>query len=174
MDTQEAGVAEFTRSGLEAAGFSGFVDIARLRASGCSLVPKEPGVYALLRNTTEPPTFLQSSIGGHYDGRNPTVQVDELKQNWIEGARVVYIGKAGTFGKKTPTLRRRLSLYMRFGAGKACAHWGGRYIWQLAECDDLLVAWKPLSLNHDPLAVERHLIGQFVMLYGKMPFANLL
>lgn len=61
---------------------------------------------------------------------------------------------------------------MRFGSGVACAHWGGRFVWQLADCDELLVAWKPL-LTDDPRRVEQQLLRQFVMTYGKLPFANL-
>ena len=61
---------------------------------------------------------------------------------------------------------------MQFGLGKPCAHWGGRYIWQLADAKDLLVYWKP-TLGRDPRLVEKAMLSKFVEKYGCLPFANL-
>jgi hypothetical protein len=52
-------------------GFEGFVTIAALQVSKCSEVPTKPGVYLLLRSTTEPPDFLSESIGGAVQGEKP-------------------------------------------------------------------------------------------------------
>jgi excinuclease UvrABC nuclease subunit len=85
----------------------------------------------------------------------------------VDGAQVVYIGKA-------TALRKRIAQYRRFGAGTSDAHWGGRYIWQLQDQADLLVAWRVTAAAETARAVETALIGHFMARYrGRMPFANL-
>jgi hypothetical protein len=91
--------------------------------------------------------------------------------NWVNKAKVVYIGKAGGSGSNA-TLQSRLGQYMKFGLGKPSGHWGGRYIWQLADYSDLLVAWLPTP-NDEPKDVETDLIEAFRHEYGQRPFANL-
>ncbi len=159
------------REDLARSGFQGFSTVRDLRASGLAEVPREPGVYAFLRDTDSAPAFIEPSPGGHFKGKDPTVAVEILHENWVAGSRIVYIGKAGHQGRP-PTLRTRLKQYLDFGAGKPVGHWGGRYIWQLADSDDLLVCWQP-TVDRDPEVVERELIGAFVAAHGRTPFANL-
>lgn len=162
---------DFSRQGLEAAGFTGFASVADLkRPNGCNAIPKQMGVYVIVRESTIPPVFLERSIGGYFKGEDPTLPVEELRRNWISGAYVVYIGKAGGL---TPaaTLRSRLKQYMDFGCGKPTGHRGGRMIWQLADCDELLVGWKPLA-RVEPVVVEQQMIDAFVSAYGMFPYAN--
>lgn len=129
------------------------------------------GVYVVLMESVDEPVFRMASIGGHFKGKDPTVPEQVLMANWVEDAIVVYIGKAGGTASKA-TLQSRLRQYMAFGCGKPVGHWGGRLIWQLANCDDLLVAWKPL-VDQEPRKVEQEMIADFVLLHAAMPFANL-
>lgn len=156
---------------LQQFGFSGFVRIGLLKTTGYAVIPKRPGVYVVVRDSCSPPLFLSVSIGGHFKGKDPTVTVGELTKNWVDGTPVVYIGKAGG-GTSSATLYSRLRQYLEFGKGRDIGHWGGRYIWQLTDSDDLLLAWKPLVVE-DAREVERALIQKFEMRYGKVPFANL-
>jgi hypothetical protein len=89
---------------------------------------------------------------------------EALIANWVDGAEVVYIGKADQ-------LRRRLTQFADFGAGKPIGHWGGRLIWQLPNIGALLVAWKETP-GRVPVEVEAELIEQYRLTYGKPPFAN--
>ena len=163
---------DFSRHGLEVFGFTGFMRVADLKKpGGCNVIPKQMGVYVVVRENAIAPTFLERSIAGHFKGKDPTLPVEELRRNWVNGACVVYIGKAGGPAEDS-TLRSRLKQYMDFGCGRPVGHRGGRMIWQLADCDDLLVAWKLLE-GIEPLDVEQELLEAFDAIYGKRPYANL-
>jgi hypothetical protein len=135
-----AELRRFTREALEAEGFVGFVQFANLPVSG---VPTEPGVYIVCRSTAGEATFLETSPPGRFKGKAPSVTIGLLQAAWVPRAEVLYIGKAGGGATGRRGLRKRLDEYRRHGAGEPIGHWGGRYIWQLADSADLIVAWMP-------------------------------
>jgi hypothetical protein len=118
------------------------------------------------------PEFLDVGSGGYFKKRNPNVSVELLERNWVDGAVILNIGKAGGGGQKA-TLRSRLNCYMQFGQTKAVPHTGGRFIWQLGCSHDLQVCWKVLPADSVPRAIEKELILKFEQAYGSLPFANL-
>lgn len=149
---------------IKEAGFQGFVTVRDLYNSGYDSIPEKGGVYLILRKSILKPVFVAEGTGGYFKGKDPNVSIDELQRNWVEGTCVMYIGKANS-------LRRRLSQYMRFGHGMNVGHYGGRYIWQLADNKDLIVCWKPTE--NIPRSEEFSLIHEFIEHYGNRPFANL-
>lgn len=149
---------------LNDAGFTGFIPVSELREGGLKMIPDFSGVYMVLRVSDVAPKFLATGSGGRFKGKDPNVPVEELKANWVEETPVLYIGKA-------TSLRKRISQYLRFGQGKPVGHWGGRYIWQLADATQLLFCWMPVDGNAD--AVETDMICSFRERYGSRPFANL-
>lgn len=157
---------DFSKPDLEKHGFTGFRSVASLKATGCECAAARPGVYLVFRESDAPPEFLHDSTGGTHKGRSPTVDMSELESEWIDAARVLYIGKTHD------PLRKRVSEYVKCAAGRQHGHWGGRLVWQLADCDDLLIAWKPLD-SEDPLEVEQALLQEFIKRYNRLPFANL-
>lgn len=157
----------WTRAGLEADGFEGFVPFRELRTAG---VPTGPGIYMVLHPSLAPPTFLARTVAGDHRGRDQSVPVALLEAKWVPGAEVVYIGKANVRAKG-PALRARLAEYRRLGEGKDAAHRGGLYVWQLADHEELLVCWKRLP-NELVKPEEDRLIAAFVAQYGRWPFAN--
>ena len=159
----------FSRRGLIASGFSGFLTATAIQAEGYRSVPADPGVYLVYREATSPPAFLTASVGGWFKGKDPSVPVDVLRGGWVATAQVVYIGKVDA-GSSRRGLRKRISEFLQFGDGKPVGHWGGRYIWQLEDHRDLLFAWR---VDATPRRTEGQLIRAFQDAYGARPYANL-
>lgn len=160
---------EWTVDGLKASGFGGFVRFADLPKVD---VPNASGVYVVVRPNVDLPIFIAPSVAGWFKGKDPTVPRAKLSAKWVPKTCVLYIGKAdvGTSGKRS--IRKRLDEYRRHGAGEPIGHWGGRYLWQLSDSDQLLVCWKK-TLPDQAESVESELIADFVAQYGALPFANL-
>lgn len=147
--------------------FTGFLSVDSLKESlTLRQVPDVSGVYLVLRISDVAPVFLESGTGGFFKGKDPNVPIEELKANWVDGTNVLYVGKA-------TSLRKRLGQYIRFGQGKPVGHWGGRYIWQLSDSENLILCWKTVNASEDPDVFETELINRFRSIYGCRPFANL-
>ena len=166
VDPYDASTAAkpFTEGELRKEGFSGF---AKFKGLDFTRVPQSAGVYVLLRAKDDIPVFLDRSRGGHFKQKDPTFDPSVLTGRWVEGAHCIYIGKAGT------SLRRRLQDFRHYGDGRPVGHQGGRYVWQLADADDFVVAWKTTP-GEDSRAVEAALISRFEQLHGAKPLGNII
>ena len=152
-------------SGFKERGWEGFVRLSTLVSKG---VPNVPGVYVVTRESTDDPVIGTEGIHQSEKQAAP-YGAEELTQRWIKGASVVYIGRAST------SLRKRLGQYRRAGMAGGTNHNGGRSIWQLADAEDLLVAWHPVDQDGSGLEaaeIETQLITHFRAEYGNRPFAN--
>jgi transcriptional regulator with XRE-family HTH domain len=147
---------------LAEAGFEGFLRLSAL-VSDMPGVPASPGVYVVIRRSTVPPEFLDRSVGGHFKGEDPTVPVERLAPKWVPDTNTLYFGRASN-------LRSRIKLLARYGNGEPVAHRGGRYLWQLADHHDLIVAWQETT---DQVAREAELVANFEDRHAMLPFANL-
>lgn len=100
------------------------------------------------------------------------VPIAVLQAAWVPAAHVLNIGKAALGASGRRCFKRGPGEYRQYGAGQPVGHAGGRYIWQLADASQLLVAWLQTP-GHDPKLVEDAFIVDFARHYGKRPFANL-
>lgn len=157
-----------TLDGLDLSNFSSPMSVGTLQRTKCAAVPNKPGVYVVLFPTQRRPAFLDKSVGGWLKKKNPSDPATFIRQNWIERATIVYIGKGD--GKKG--LQQRLCEFMNFGLGKAVGHRGGRLIWHLQNNRQLLVRWL-VTPDENPAVVEKRMIATFRHKMGGRPFANL-
>ena len=159
--------SRWARPGLEGVGFEGWHRFGDIRQHLGSIPTSAGGVYVVYREATEPPKFLARSPAGRWRG-DPSEDVAVLTKRWIEGVGIVNIGKA-----KHGQLRRRLRAFHSFGSGGSARHAGGRYVWQLADAWDCLIAWREEPIGVVPRDVEKAMIADFYAEYGKRPFANI-
>jgi hypothetical protein len=150
-------------------GFTGFRPFKQL---DINRVPQGPGIYAVLKPEGFERLFLAKSVGGRFKRRDPSLLQADLETEWIEDADVLYIGKAGPGSTGNRGLRKRIQEFADFGLGKPVGHWGGRLIWQLADSESLVIAWKEFSAV-EVNAAEAAYHAEFISIYGKLPFANL-
>lgn len=155
------------RSDPEYTGFEGFLPL-RSVLENLSLIPGKPGIYVVVRKNRSRARFNSRSAAGRFKDRDPTHPVEKLKEKWVPGATVVYIGKAGPAASRS--LRKRIRELVQFGSGKPVAHWGGRALWQLQGIWGAQIAWKTTA--SDPRDAERQMIKEFVLRFGRLPYAN--
>jgi hypothetical protein len=148
-------------------GFGGFVPIKELMGKRCEQVSREPGIYIVSIPKGFVPKFLPNSPVSAYKGKNPSESVQKLKENWVTGTTVIYIGMT------TESLQKRLKRYMQFGTGRPTSHYGGRLIWQLENIHSCPLAWMVLAGKNQIEEAEKSLIERFKKQYGRFPFANL-
>jgi len=142
---------------LDKAGFVGWVPLVGIQATA---LPKLHGVYVVVRTAESERAFITTNAA-EKGTRAKAYPVTELENQWLTTTPVLYIGKAaGSRG-----LAQRLVPFGR----KATSHSGGRSIWQLADADDLLVAWR---IARDASALEMAMIAAFALKFGQRPFAN--
>ena len=78
---------------LRRIGFDGFVAVTNLLPGILFNVPALPGVYLVLHDRTSNPKFLEIGTGGHFKGKNPNQPIARLKDEWVDGAAIVYVGQ---------------------------------------------------------------------------------
>ena len=170
MTSAPASQERFTEAWFRAAGFSGFQTVGELRSTNLEAVPRDPGVYIVIRVDSSPPAYLAQSDGGWFKGNDPTVPTAILTSKWVADAQLLYVGKATGGSNGANGLRKRLGLLLRYGAGKPVGHQGGRYLWQVKGADKYVIAWRVVT---DPTAEENRLLADFSEAYGAYPFANI-
>lgn len=160
---------DWSVAGLRRLGFEGFVSFPEVAAR----VDDGPGVYVIVRTSAADPTFTATTVGGSLRGRDSSYPLATVEANWISGEAVLYIGKADVRKSTRDGLAKRLDEYRRFGLGQKVLHGGGRLVWQLADHENLLVAWRGTPRDKPAERLEDELLLDFMEDHGgRMPFAN--
>lgn len=160
---------QFTKNGLKLEGFSGFrpiEDLAIMR------IPQGTGLFAVIAPPDFQPRFLKQSTAGTFKKKKPSLPQEALAAEWVDGAVVLYLGKAGPGSQGNRGLRRQIKEFVDFGQGKPPGHWDGRLIWQIFDAESLVIAWKELPAEQLNDA-EAGYHEAFTEAYGRLPFANL-
>ena len=155
---------------INISGFVGFKIISELKINP-SCIPEIKGVYLVIRPDNTNVEFVKKGSGGFFKDKNPNVPINELRNNWIDEAQIIYIGKAGGSDSNS-NLKSRLKEYLNFGQGKKVGHSGGRYIWQIKDINNYIICWKELP-NDEPRIIEKQLLEAFKQKFNDLPFANL-
>ena len=143
--------------------------IAELRRTRCAGLPQHAGVYLIERDSDGLPDFLPASTGGWFKGQDPNCAPDVIRANWVDGAHIVYIGKAA--GRKG--LKKRLCQLIDFGGGKPIGHRGGRLLWHLPDSEELLVRWRTCTADEADRAETAAILDFKSSHQGMRPFANM-
>ena len=137
-----------------------------------NVISAAPGIYRVVADVGFTPQYCNESTAISFKGKNPSIDIAILESKWVNSSQTLYIGKAGGLNQRA-TLRQRIKAYINFGNGRKAAHWGGRYIWQLKNVDELYIKWETCGAEEDPATREHNELGAFKNHYGKLPFANL-
>ena len=141
--------------------------IQQLHDLNCSTVPKDSGIYVIdipkgfqvkFKNTT---TAIEV-----FNGHSMLYPAEELQEKYEQSdKRRLYIGKAaGTNG-----LRQRLRQMIQYGWRNATNKRGGRAIWQIENCYELLEGY---FICENPRIKETELLNKYIEDYKVMPVAN--
>lgn len=168
------GRTRWTVSARKPYGSAGSAVLSASQTLTCSRCRRsqEPGVYAVLRGTAGEHEVLETSFGGRFKGKDPTAAPAVLRSRLGLASETLYLGKADVGVKGTRGLRKRIGEFTCFGRGEPVGHWGGRYIWQLSNSQNLRIAWLPVS-DRSAAAVESELLKEFFDAHAQLPFANL-
>lgn len=159
---------QFTKQSLKNEGFTGF---RPMKALEITRIPQRQGIFVILRPEGFEPHYLAKSTAGVFKKKNPSLAVSTVSAEWIEDAEVLYIGKAGVGSQGNRGLRRQIQEFVDFGKAKPPGHWDGRLIWQLANPQNLLIAWKELPVEALNASLAKY-HAEFVIAHGGLPFAN--
>ncbi len=100
--------------------------------------------------------------------------LDRLRDRWLEGIELIYIGCAGATASSR-NLSKRLRDLLRHGAGLISTtgpHKGGERLWQCVGWESFELAWMPTDPYPEPHECEVAIGERFLELTGALPFAN--
>lgn len=134
-------------------------------------ISAERGLYVIIMQEGSPIEFTEKSCAGIFGQRKPDVAIELLKEQWVSDTLILFIGQAGR-KMKSCTIRKKIKKLISYGRGKKEAHFQGRYIWQIRNPFNLLLAWTVFDFDKE-IPTTYELLDNFFKRHNKAPFANL-
>lgn len=144
-----------------------FHTIQQLHDLSCSSIPTDSGIYVIDVPKGFQVSFVNTTTAiGTFNERSMLYPAKELQEKYeLSDKKRLYIGKAaGENG-----LRQRLHQMTQYGWRNATNKRGGRAIWQIENCYELLVGY---FICENPREIETEAINKYVEEFGVMPVAN--
>jgi hypothetical protein len=131
------------------------------------------GVYAVLLPLGYDLQILDESTVHAAQNVIAPLSDERLRDKWIPGTRVAYVGFAGNL--YPVSLRKRLRDFLRHAAGETTdrgPHRWGESLWQLAGHEEFAIMALATSGPPAPRETERDLLARFSKRFGGVPFGN--
>lgn len=73
----------------------GFIYVGKIkdRKMWINNIPEEKGVYAITRETTGAPIFLEIGTGGYFKKKDPNISIEELAKKWYYSNNIIFAPK---------------------------------------------------------------------------------
>lgn len=129
--------------------------------------PTDSGIYVIDVPKGFQVKFINATTAiDVFNGRSMLYPAEELQEKYEQSdKRRLYIGKAaGENG-----LRQRLRQMTQYGWRNATNKRGGRAIWQIENCYELLVGY---HVCENPRIKETEALSKYIEDFGVMPVAN--
>lgn len=143
-------------------------NIHSLYINGFADIPTEKGIYIVKIPYGFNLKFLDSTTSfSHLNSKSLLYDVPLLEEKYFRliDKDILYIGKAAC--KKG--LQQRIRQYINYGYQKSKIHRGGRAIWQIKNCDQLIIEF---SICDDCESQEKKLLSDYYIRNGSYPVAN--
>jgi hypothetical protein len=130
-----------------------------------------PGVYAVFAPLDWTPRF---KTRGRLENVIQPWSLTQLRERWIDGVELVYIGCSGRTASSRH-LSKRVGDLLRHGAGRLTEkgpHKGGECLWQCRDWESFTLAWKRCGDFPEPHDLEVAIGERFRKLAGGLPIAN--
>jgi hypothetical protein len=164
-----------TRQNLLKLGFLSLGCWGNILDRGLPIEPilKNQGVYTILRNNPRNPVFYKPVEVQRRGNVIKPLSICSLQTRWVTGVPVLYFGAAGL--RSNRTLRQRLNDMRRHCLGETTKngpHRGGEILWQVQGYKKFELMIMRTDEYPLPRAWECALNNRFLVLCGKLPFAN--
>lgn len=142
--------------------------IAYLHANGYIDIPIDKGIYIIKKPCDLAIKFLDKTTAiTDFKSKRLLYDVEILKNKYsgLQDKNILYIGKAAC--KKG--LRQRIGQYIDYGYNEGKIHRGGRAIWQIENCEQLIIDFYCCEECEQE---EKSLLKNYKILNGNYPLAN--
>ena len=142
--------------------------ITYFHSNGYNEIPTKKGIYIVKIPGDFTVKFLDKTTAiTDFESKKLLYDIEILKNKYsgLQDKNILYIGKAAC--KKG--LRQRISQFINYGYNEGKIHRGGRAIWQIENCEQLVVDFYCCEKCEQE---EKSLLNKYKIHNGNSPLAN--